>query len=139
MINKPLVAAICVLVIGLMIAFGQEFTTSGIRYSSSLRAAIDRHSPEPTIRNAILTLIPIGSPRLTVEKAIKTHFSGSPRRTADLPDAILAGYRDSPQICIRLFHHDDIPSGSDWVEAIFVFDADSKLKDLIVGKYGVYL
>ena len=133
------IAALLLLVLGYVGLCDHEFTTSAIRASSPLHATIDRYSPNSKIRDAILTLIPIGTPRSTVEAEIKTHFSGSPRQAADLPDTFLDGYRGAPQVCIRIFDHHDIPAGGDWVEAVFVFDDASRLKELIIGKYGVYM
>jgi hypothetical protein len=136
--KKRVIVALSAVAIGLLCVLGHEFTTNAIRFSSPLRATIHRDSSESQIRGAILSLIPIGSSRSTVEKEIKTHFSSSPSRP-DLPDQFLAQYRYSPQICIRIFTHHDIPAGGDWVEAVFIFDDTSSLKEVIIGKYGVYL
>lgn len=102
------------------------------RYFSPLRKEVVAWPEEAKLRNAILEVIPLGTPRQVVEQRIRKNFSAS--IAVDDRKMTLRAFPKSDSndisICIPTYEKDLFPWGLDIDKAHFLFDVRGRLLDV---------
>jgi hypothetical protein len=121
---------------------GGRWTDDHIKASSPFHRFVDPwvdRESEDEIRRLVLSEVPIGSSFRDIERFVERHFIDfrAEKRTeaADPDDPV----EQTPHVYIRAWQAGYSPSGSDWMDFIFVLDASDCVKDVQVSCNGNWL
>ena len=128
-----------VLIVAAWAFYDGTYQINHVRHDSPLREVVFKPNQSDNIRNLILQVAPLGTPRPIVEKNILEHICDHIRQKPDLPDQVTRGFMELPHFCIRLCETGQVLSGSGWTEAVFIFSPSNTLSDVIVADYGAWL
>ena len=118
---------------------GCAYNRNFIARRSDLRNFVAARQTDDQVRAKLLELTPIGSSKLAVETVVRGQFRRGVRKEPDLPEQFTKMPGAMSSICVRLFESGTIPIGSNWTEALWFFNEDDVLIEIVVGQYGVWL
>lgn len=133
---------IIILILICVTIFGCDYNRNFISKDSNFREEIIALSDtidDSEIRNKIFVITPIGSTLEIVKNVIDKNFKKGLRKSPDLPDEYLRVKDSEEIICVRLLESGTFPVGSNWKEAVWFFNKNKQLIEVVVANYGVWM
>jgi hypothetical protein len=133
MIKAFIVLIACALLSGC--AYNRNF----VSWRSDLREVVAGQHTDEDLRARLLELTPLGTSKRGVEAVLRKEFKRGIREKPDLPDNYIIVPGSTSLLCARLKESGHIPIGSNWTEAVWFFNKDDVLIEIVVAQYGVCL